>query len=446
MSRVYLSEMPKSWYNILADLPFTLDPYINPQTMKPVTPEDMSAIFPISLIEQEMTGKREIAIPEDVLEVYATWRTTPLVRARRLEKALNTPAKIFFKYEGTSHAGSHKVNTAVAQAYYNKIAGIKKLTTETGAGQWGCSLAYAAKIFGLECVVYMVRVSYEQKPYRGSFMKLFGAKVIPSPSNTTDAGRAALKENPDTPGTLGMAISEAIEAALGDKSTNYSLGSLLNHVILHQTIIGLEAKKQLEALGEYPDTVIGCVGGGSNFGGLAAAFLRDKINGRELNAIAVEPASCPSLTKGVYAYDFGDTSGLTPIIKMYTLGGTFTPASIHAGGLRYHGMSPIISGLVKHGLVSPVTVLQTDVFKYSTLFAHTEGIVAAPESGHAIAQAAKRAIECREAGRTETILFGLSGHGFFDFSAYDQYLDGKLEDYEMSQTDVDRSVAKLPKV
>lgn len=448
MSRVYLSEneVPKSWYNIMADLPFKLDSYLHPVTHKPVVPADLSAIFPPALIEQEMSTQAEIPIPQDVLDVYSTWRPTPLIRARALEKALDTPAKIYYKYEGTSNAGSHKVNTAVAQAYYNKIAGIKKLTTETGAGQWGCSLAYASKLFGLECLVYMVRVSFQQKPYRASFMRLFDAKVIPSPSNTTNAGRNDLAEHPDTPGTLGIAISEAIEVAMANKDTNYALGSMLNHVVLHQSIIGLEAKAQLAKLGEYPDMVIACAGGGSNFGGIAAAFLRDKINGKNVRAIAVEPSSCPTMTKGVFAYDYGDVAGLTPIIKMYTLGGGFTPAAIHAGGLRFHGMSPIVSGLVRNGLVDAVTANQTDVFKYGVMFAHTEGIVPAPESSHAIATACQKALECRETGRADTILFCLSGHGYFDFTAYDSYLSGKLEDYVLPQSEVDRSISHLPKI
>jgi tryptophan synthase beta chain len=448
MSRIYLneSEMPKSWYNIVADLPFQMDTYLHPVTKQPIIPDDMASIFPPALIEQELSTEAEIPIPQDVMDVYSTWRATPLIRARNLEKMLDTPAKIYFKYEGTSHAGSHKVTTAVAQAYYNKIAGIKKITTETGAGQWGCSMSYAAKHFGLECAVYMVRVSMQQKPYRASFMKLFGADVISSPSQFTEAGRKTLAEHPDTPGSLGIAISEAVEVAMADKYTNYTLGSVLNHVVLHQSLIGLEAKKQLENIGEYPDHVIACAGGGSNFGGIAAAFIRDKINGKDVNAIAVEPASCPTLTKGVYAYDYGDVAGLTPIMKMYTLGSEFTPAAIHAGGLRFHGMSPIVSALVHNGLAKAQTVNQTDIFKYGIMFAHAEGILPAPESNHAIAAACQKALECREAGKADTILFCLSGHGFFDFTAYDSFLGGKLGDYEMPKSEIDKSLANLPQV
>ncbi|MDR0453537.1 MAG: TrpB-like pyridoxal phosphate-dependent enzyme [Deferribacteraceae bacterium] len=448
MSRIYLDpkDMPKSWYNIMADLPFKMDPYINPATMKPLQPDDMSAIFPPALIEQEISVKREIAIPTDVLDMLSLWRPTPLLRARNLEKALGTPAKIFYKYEGTAPAGSHKANTAVAQVYYNKIAGIKQLTTETGAGQWGSSVAYAAKHFGLGCTIYMVKVSFTQKPYRSSFMRMFGANVIPSPSNTTQAGRDVLAVDPDTPGSLGTAIGEAVEAAIQNKDTNYTLGSVLNHVLLHQTVIGLEAQKQMESVGEYPDTVIACAGGGSNFGGIAFPFLRDKINGKELRAIAVEPASCPTLTKGKYTYDYGDTASLTPIMKMYTLGKDFTPPAIHAGGLRFHGMSPAVSALMKNGLIEAEIAHQSDIFKYGMMFAHTEGIVPAPESCHAISSVCRKALECIEKGKTETILFNLSGNGFFDFPAYDAYVDGKLTDYEYSEEDVAKSMANLPKV
>lgn len=448
MSRIYLDpkDMPKSWYNIAADLPFQLESYINPATMQPIQPSDMAAIFPPALIEQEMSTKREIAIPTDVLDLLASWRPTPLLRARNLEKALGTPAKIYYKYEGTAPAGSHKANTAVAQVYYNKIAGIKRLTTETGAGQWGSSVAHAAKHFGLECTVYMVKVSFTQKPFRRSFMRMFGANVIASPSDTTNAGREALAADPNTPGSLGMAIGEAVEVAMQNKDTSYTLGSVLNHVLLHQTVIGQEAKKQMESIGEYPDMVIACAGGGSNFGGIAIPFLRDKIHGKELRAIAVEPASCPTLTKGEYTYDYGDTACLTPIMKMYTLGKDFTPPAIHAGGLRFHGMSPIVSALLKNGLIEAEIAQQSDIFKYGMMFAHTEGIVPAPESCHAISAACHKALECKETGKAETILFCLSGHGFFDFSAYDAYVDGKLTDYEYSKEEVAKSMANLPKV
>lgn len=448
MSRIYLNpnDMPKSWYNIQADLPYTIDEYINPSTMKPVKAEDMSAIFPPALIEQEFSTEREIQIPTDVLELLATWRPAPLMRARRLEQALGTPAKIYYKFEGTSSAGSHKVNTAIPQVYYNKIAGIKKLTTETGAGQWGCSVSYAAKLFGLECTVYMVKVSFTQKPYRRSFMRMFDAEVISSPSTLTEAGRQALAKDPDTPGSLGIAISEAVEVAAQNPDTSYTLGSVLNHVLLHQTVIGLEAKKQMEYIGEYPDTIIACVGGGSNFGGIAVPFLRDKINGKHINVIAVEPSSCPTLTKGEYAYDYGDTACLTPIMKMYTLGKDFTPPAFHSGGLRYHGMSPIVSSLMRNGLITAETVQQTDIFKYGLMFAHTEGIVPAPESNHAISAVCRRALECKESGKTETILFCLSGHGFFDFSAYDAFVDGKLADYEYPEEEIKKSMSTLPKI
>ena len=448
MSRIYLDakDMPKSWYNILPDLPEPLSPYISPATGKAVAPNEMRAIFPPALIEQEFSNEREIAIPTPVLDILSSWRPSPLIRARGLEKALGTPAKIFYKYEGVSPAGSHKGNTAVAQAYYNKIAGIKKITTETGAGQWGSSVAYAAKLFGLECTVYMVKVSFTQKPYRKSFMKLFGAEVVPSPSNTTQTGRDVLAKDPNFSGTLGVAISEAVEVAAQNPDTCYTLGSVLNHVILHQTIIGLEAKKQLEMVGEYPDIVIACAGGGSNFGGIAVPFMRDKINGKNVRAIAVEPASCPSLTKGKFAYDYGDTAKMTPIMKMYTLGKDFAPPPIHSGGLRYHAMSPIVSALVHQGLAQAETVQQLDIFKYGTLFAHTEGIVPAPESCHAIASVCQKAIECKESGKAETILFCLSGHGFFDFSAYDEYMAGSLDNATYSQEEVEKAMKLLPNI
>ncbi len=422
------ADIPTHYYNIAADLPFPLDPPLHPATKEPVGPEDMSPIFPMSLIEQEMSPLREIPIPEAVREAYRVYRPTPLIRATRLEKALKTPAKIYYKYEGVSPTGSHKPNTAIAQAYYNKVSGTKKLVTETGAGQWGSSLAYACQMFGLECTVYMVRISYEQKPYRKTIMNLFGAEIYPSPSERTEAGRKILADDPDCPGSLGIAISEAIEEALEDESTKYSLGSVLNHVLLHQTVIGLEAQKQMEIAGDYPDVVIGCHGGGSNFAGLALPFVRDKIHGRKIAILAAEPVSCPTLTQGKVEYDFGDTAGFTPLLKMHTLGHEFIPPAIHAGGLRYHGAAPIVSALLNHGLIAARAFPQREIFRGSILFAQTEGIVPAPESAHAVQAAIVEAENAREAGQEKTILFNLSGHGLLDLSAYEAYMSGKLED------------------
>lgn len=422
-------EMPTHWYNILADLPFQLEPPLDPETNQPMSPEKLKAIFPESLLEQEMSTERWIEIPPEVKDIYAIWRPTPLIRAVNLEEYLGTPAKIFYKYEGISPAGSHKPNTAVAQAYYNAKEGIKKLTTETGAGQWGSSLSFACQYFGIEPLVFMVKVSYEQKPYRRILMETWGGKVIPSPSPYTKVGKKILEEDPDNPGSLGIAISEAIEKALEDPDTNYSLGSVLNHVLLHQTVIGLEAKKQMAKIKHYPDVVIASAGGGSNFAGLAFPFLMDNLEGSKCTKfIAVEPASCPSLTQGEYRYDFGDTAGLTPLMKMYTLGHDFIPPSIHAGGLRYHGMSPIVSGLYKEGLIDAVAVPQTSIFKAAVDFARTEGIVPAPESAHSVKAAIDEALKCKETGESKVILFNLSGHGLLDLSAYQQYLEGKLQD------------------
>ncbi|BAI80857.1 tryptophan synthase, beta subunit [Deferribacter desulfuricans SSM1] len=448
MKRVYLktNEMPKQWYNILADLPTPMDPPLSPFTKKTVTFDEMKAIFPESLIEQEMSDKRWIDIPEEVLEILSLWRPTPLIRAERLEEYLGTPAKIYFKYEGVSPAGSHKPNTAVAQAYYNKKEGVQRLTTETGAGQWGSALAFATKMFNMECRVYMVKVSFYQKPYRKSFMRMFGAEVIPSPSEFTNSGRAILEKNPDSNGSLGIAISEAVEEAAGRNDTNYALGSVLNHVLLHQTVIGLEAKKQFEIVGDYPDMIFASCGGGSNFGGIAFPFLADKFSGKNVDAVAVEPASCPTLTKGKYAYDYGDVAKLTPIMPMFTLGHDFEPPAIHAGGLRYHGDSPIVSKLYKDGLISATAVKQLEVFQYGTLFAQLEGIVPAPESAHAIAATIKEAIKCKETGEEKTLLFCLSGHGFFDMASYDAYFDGKLEDYEYPEDLIEESLKNLPEV
>lgn len=442
-------EMPKQWYNIAADLPEPLLPVLHPGTGKPIGPDDLAPLFPMALIEQEVSSERYIAIPDEVLEAYALWRPTPLYRARGLERALGTTAKIYYKYEGVSPAGSHKPNTAVAQAYYNRREGVKRLATETGAGQWGSALSFACNLFGLECKVYMVKVSYEQKPYRRIMMELWGAKVVPSPSCDTEAGRKIREQFPDTSGSLGIAISEAVNDAASDPATKYSLGSVLNHVLLHQTVIGQEAKKQMAMAGDYPDVVIGCVGGGSNFAGLAFPFLRDKLAGKELRAVAVEPAACPSLTRGLFAYDFGDTGRLTPLLAMYTLGHTFVPAKIHAGGLRYHGASPLLSHLVRRGLVEAKAYRQREVFEAALVFAKAEGILPAPESAHAIKAAVDEANDATSKREPRTILFNLSGHGHFDLVAYDEYLRGKLADYELPEEELAKSFEDLkcmPKV
>ena len=448
MKKIYLSpsEMPTQWYNILSDLP-QMAPPISPATGKPVTPEEMLAIFPGPLLEQEMSSKPYFDIPKEVMEILSIWRPTPVVRAERLEKALGTDCKIYYKNEGVSPAGSHKTNTAVAQAYYNKISGINKLATETGAGQWGSALSYATSLFEMTLRVYMVKVSYFQKPYRKSFMNMFGAEVIPSPSNLTNAGRTALEKDPASNGSLGLAISEAVEEAAMNKDINYALGSVLNHVLLHQTIIGLEAKKQMEMGGDYPDMVFASCGGGSNFGGIAAAFVKDKIEGKKkVECVAMEPLSCPTLTKGEFTFDYGDVAKLTPIMQMYTLGHDFMPPAIHAGGLRYHGDSPIVSKMYKEGLIDARSVGQLDVFKYGTLFAKTEGIIPAPESAHAIAGVAHEALACKERGEKKSLLFCLSGHGFFDMASYDAYFEGKLENYEYPEAAIHESLKSLPKV
>lgn len=437
-------EIPKAWYNIMADMPNLPPPGLNPQTKEPLKPRDLEAIFPPALIEQEMTQERWIQIPDEVRELYRLWRPAPLYRAHRLEQALGTPARIYYKYEGVSPAGSHKTNTSIPQAYYNKEAGIKRLATETGAGQWGSALSFACSVFGLECIVYMVRVSYEQKPYRRSLMQVYGANVVASPSPFTETGKKILEADPDSLGSLGMAISEAVEDAAGRADTNYALGSVLNHVCLHQSIIGLETKAQLEKIGDYPDIVIGCCGGGSNFAGLAFPFLQDKINGKEVQAIAVEPTACPTLTKGHFAYDYGDNVGLTPIMMMYTLGHNFVPPGIHAGGLRYHGDSTLVSQLVHDGLVEAKAVTQKSIFEAALLFAQNEGILPAPESAHAIRGAIDEAEKAREEGKEKSIVFCLSGHGHFDLTAYDNYLSGKLEDVEYPQEKIDEVLAHLP--
>ena len=439
-------EIPTHWYNIIPDMPGPLAPVLHPVTLKPVTPGDLLPLFPMGLIEQEMSPERWVRIPDEVREVYRIWRPTPLFRALRLEKALGTPAHIYYKYEGVSPAGSHKPNTAVPQAYYNKIFGTKRIATETGAGQWGSSMALACRMFGLECTVYMVKVSFGQKPYRKSMMELWGAEVVASPSPRTAAGRAILARDPDNQGSLGIAISEAVEDAAGREDTRYALGSVLNHVCLHQTVIGLEAKKQLALAGDYPDVVIGCHGGGSNFAGIAFPFLADKAAGKQVRVLAAEPASCPTLTKGVYAFDYGDTARMAPIAKMYTLGHDFMPPGIHAGGLRYHGASPLVSQLVAAGLVEARAFHQTTCFDAAVLFARTEAIVPAPESSHAIRAAIDEALRAREEGKARVILFNLSGHGHMDMTSYDAFLSGRLEDFAYPAEKVKESLQHLPQV
>ncbi|MDF1557324.1 MAG: TrpB-like pyridoxal phosphate-dependent enzyme [ANME-2 cluster archaeon] len=423
------NEIPRSWYNILPDLPTPLEPPLNPGTNEPIGPDDLSPIFPMSLIMQEMSSDRYIDIPEVVRDIYRLWRPSPLYRAHRLEATLKTPAKIYYKYEGVSPAGSHKPNTSVAQAYYNMKEGVERISTETGAGQWGSALAMACSFFDIECMVYMVKASYHQKPYRKSLINLWGAKVIPSPSTQTQAGRSILEKYPDTSGSLGIAISEAVEDAATHENTKYSLGSVLNHVMLHQTIIGQEAKTQLAKVDDYPDIVIGCVGGGSNFSGVSFPFLQDKIkDGKEIDVVAVEPSACPTLTGGEFRYDFGDTAEMTPLLKMYTLGHEFVPPPIHAGGLRYHGDSPIISRLYADGLIRAVAYHQTEIFDAAVTFARSEGIAPAPESAHAIKCAIDEALKCKKTGEQKTILFNLSGHGHFDMGAYDSYFSGAMSD------------------
>jgi len=426
--KIFLREdqIPKNYYNIIPDLPFPLDPPLHPQTKEVLKPEDMLPIFPMNLIEQEGSMQPEIPIPEEVRKAYTLYRPSPLIRADKLEEYLDTPAKIYFKYEGVSPTGSHKPNTAIAQAYYNKEAGTKKLITETGAGQWGSSLAQAGYLFGLDVKVYMVRVSYDQKPHRKTVMNLFGGEVYPSPSNMTQSGRDILAQDPNSPGSLGIAISEAIEEAVQDENTKYALGSVLNHVMLHQTIIGQEAKEQMKIAGDYPDVIIACHGGGSNFAGITFPFVRDKINGKDIEFIAVEPESCPTLTKGKQEYDFGDVAGFTPLLMMHTLGHAFIPPAIHAGGLRYHGSSPLVSALVKHDLAKAIALSQKEVFAGATIFAKTEGIIPAPESTHAVQAAINEALKAKEEGKEKTILFNLSGHGLLDLYSYEAFLNGKM--------------------
>ena len=437
--------LPESWYNIVPDLPFQLEPPLNPATREPVGPEAFAPIFPEEIIRQEVTADPYVPIPEEVRETYALWRPTPLFRARHLEKILDTPAHIYYKYEGVSPAGSHKPNTAVPQAFYNKQEGVRRLTTETGAGQWGSSLAFACGQMDLECTVFMVRVSYGQKPYRRLMMQTYGAEVYPSPTDLTRAGCNILEEDPDSPGSLGIAISEAVEDAATHEDAKYSLGSVLNHVLLHQTVIGQEAIGQLELAGEYPDVVVGCVGGGSNFGGVAFSFIRENlVNGRGTRIVAVEPSSCPTLTKGRYVYDFGDTAGTTPMMKMYTLGHSFVPSGIHAGGLRYHGDSPIVSALVHEGLVEARAYPQNPTFEAGVMFARAEGIIPTPEVNHAIKATVDLALEAREAGEEKVILFNLCGHGHFDLAAYEAYLAGELVDLEYSEEEIERAVSQIP--
>jgi tryptophan synthase beta chain len=441
-------QMPRRWYNVQADLPSPLDPPLHPQTKKPIGPEDLAAIFPMELIRQEVTTDRHIDIPVDVQDVFRLWRPSPLYRAHRLEKFLKTPAKIYYKWEGVSPAGSHKPNTSIPQAYYNMKAGVERLATETGAGQWGSALAFATMLYDLECTVYMVRSSYTQKPYRKSMMHVWGAECIPSPSTKTNSGRAVLEKDPETPGSLGIAISEAVEDAASHANTNYALGSVLNHVCLHQTIIGLECREQLAMVDDYPDVVIGCVGGGSNFAGISFPFAGDKLTGKhpDVDIIGVEPASCPTLTKGLYTYDLADEAGYTPLLKMFTLGHDFVPPSIHAGGLRYHGDSPIVSRLVHDGVMRAVSYHQTEVFDAAQTFARTEGIIVAPETSHAVKGAIDEALKCKRSGAGKTILFNCSGHGNFDMSAYDAYYNGKLVDYEYPDELIRQSIARIPKV
>jgi len=441
------SRIPKYWYNLVADLPVPPPPVLHPGTHQPVGPDDLAPLFPMELIMQEVTTEREVPIPAPVREVYRQWRPSPLYRARRLEKTLQTPAKIYYKYEGVSPAGSHKPNTSVPQAFYNKQAGVKRLSTETGAGQWGSSLAFAGALFGLEVKVFMVRVSYNQKPYRRALMETYGATCIASPSNETQSGRSFLAQRPDHPGSLGIAISEAVEIAAQNDDTKYALGSVLNHVLLHQTVVGQEAMAQMEMAGDYPDVVIACTGGGSNFAGLAFPFLGKQLRGgKKTRIVAVEPAACPSLTRGQYAYDFGDTAGLTPLAKMHTLGSTVIPPGFHAGGLRYHGMSPLVSHIKELGLIEAVAYDQIPCFEAGVTFARSEGIVPAPESNHAVKGAIMEALKCKAEGKSRTILFNLSGHGHFDMQAYLDYFSGSLKDIKYDEAELAKALAKLPQV
>lgn len=432
------------WYNILPDIPNGVEPPLDPETKQPMGPEKLAPVFPMGLLEQEMSNQRWIDIPDEIQDIWSIWRPSPLIRANFLEEALGTKAKIYYKHEGVSPSGSHKTNSAVAQAYYNKQEGVKRLATETGAGQWGSALSFAAHKMGLECMVYMVRVSYDQKPYRKVMMNTFGANILPSPSPETAFGRSVLDKTPDTPGALGIAISEALEDASSRDDTKYALGSVLNHVCLHQTVIGLEAKKQLEMIGDYPDIIIGCCGGGSNFAGIAAPFVPDKLDGKDIRFVGVEPASCPTLTRGKYAYDFGDVAKQTPLLYMYTLGHDFIPPGIHAGGLRYHGMSPIVSALVRENILEPVNLHQLECFEAGVLFAQTEGIIPAPESCHAVRAAIIEAT--KDKNEPKTILLNLSGHGLLDLSSYEQYFAGALHNYEYPDEAIAEATKNLPKI
>ena len=437
-------DIPEKWYNIIADMPNKPLPPLHPATHEPIGPEALAPLFPMELIKQEVTGDTWVEIPEEVREIYKLWRPTPLYRARRLEKMLDTPAKIYYKYEGVSPAGSHKPNTAVPQAYYNRKEGVKRITTETGAGQWGSALSFACNLFGIACEIYMVRISYDQKPYRKLMMNSWDAQVYASPSDRTNAGRQILAQDPDSPGSLGIAISEAVEVAATHDDTKYALGSVLNHVLLHQTVIGQEAIKQMEMAGDFPDIVIAPFGGGSNFAGISFPFLRYKLTeGKQMRAIAVEPASCPKLTRGVFRYDFGDTVGMTPLLPMYTLGHTFVPAKIHAGGLRYHGAGVIVSQLLRDGIIEAKAVDQLDTFEAGLLFARAEGIIPAPEANHGIVLAIREAEIAREEGVSKTILFNLCGHGNFDMAAYEAYFAGRLQKHEMTQAEIDAAIAQI---
>ena len=441
------NEIPRSWYNIVSDLPEPPAPVMHPGTCQPVGPDDLAPLFTMAAIMQEVSAERQIDIPEPVRDIYRQWRPSPLYRAYRLEAALDTPARIYYKYEGVSPAGSHKPNTAVAQAFYCREEGVKRISTETGAGQWGSSLALAGSFFGLEIEVFMVRVSFDQKPYRRAFMETFDATCHPSPSNLTEAGKKILAENPDSPGSLGIAISEAVEVAAQRDDTKYSLGSVLNHVLLHQTVIGLEALRQMELADDYPDVVVGCTGGGSNFAGLSFPFIGRKLRGeQDVRVVAVEPANCPSLTKGKYAYDFGDTAQMTPLVKMHTLGSSFVPPSSHAGGLRYHGMAPLVSQLVNLGQVEPTAYSQTECFEAGVTFAKAEGILPAPEANHAVKGALVEAMRCKEEGESRAILFNLCGHGYFDMQAYMDYAAGKLADHPYDASEVAMALSGLPSV
>jgi tryptophan synthase beta chain len=448
-TKIHLSEgeLPRQWYNIQADLPKPLPPVIHPGTKQPIGPDDLAPLFPMGLIAQEVSQERYIDIPDEVRDIYRIWRPTPLVRARRWERTLGTPARIYYKWEGVSPPGSHKPNTAVAQAFYNKQEGVKRITTETGAGQWGSALAFACNLFGIECKVYMVRVSYDRKPYRRVMMEAWGASCVPSPSPDTNAGRSILAADPDSPGSLGIAISEAVEDAVTREDTKYSLGSVLNHVMMHQTVIGLESLKQFEIAGDYPDVVVGCVGGGSNFAGFAFPFVRDKlVDGKKTRVVAVEPKACPSLTKGLYRYDFGDTACTTPLIKMYTLGHDFVPPPIHAGGLRYHGMAPTVCHLFELGLIEAVAHHQNACFDALLSFGRAEGHLMAPETAHAVKEVMDEALRCRESGEAKVIAFNASGHGHFDMSSYEKYFAGELVDYEYPEEKVKEALAKLPSI